>query len=425
MMPVAILAGGLGTRLGELTKDKPKSLVDVVGRPFVEHQLELLRQAGVSLVVMCVSHMCTEIRWVVDNGKRLGIKVYYSYDDQLGTGGALVKALPLLGDEFFVLYGDTYLNCDYVGVETRFRASGKHGMMCIYRNEDRWGKSNVAYHNGTILGYTKRQNLPNMHYIDAGLSAFKSIAFSRFPGWKREGFCGDKLDLEDIFNGLLDANQLAAYEVKNRFYEIGTVEGLMETREYIEKTEYLHQYRDATVSILQQLDLIMINRMVELLAEAKDKKGRVFFLGVGGSAANCSHAVNDFRKKCHIEAYASTDNIAEVTARTNDNGWDSTFIEWLRTSRLCDKDLVFVLSVSGGILNGVSRNIALAVNYAAECRAKIIGIVGNVDGVTTQRADACIIIPAIEGQSITAHAEEMQSVILHMLAFHLRLNVGG
>jgi D-sedoheptulose 7-phosphate isomerase len=180
-------------------------------------------------------------------------------------------------------------------------------------------------------------------------------------------------------------------------------------------TDYL---ADAA-KILTQLDTSAIDHMVQLLVELRRRDGRLFFLGVGGSAANCSHAVNDFRKIAQIEAYAPTDNVSELTARTNDEGWETVFVNWLRGSRLCKQDMVFVLSVGGGDLErNISPNLVRALQYAKEVGATACGIVGRNGGYTARVADACVIVPTVRSDTITPHAEAFQGVIWHLLVSH-------
>ena len=182
--------------------------------------------------------------------------------------------------------------------------------------------------------------------------------------------------------------------------------------------EHLHE----TVAILQRLDVPAIEKVVDVLAQLKARGGRVFFLGVGGSAANCSHAVNDFRKLLGIECYAPTDNVAELTARINDEGWDSVYVEWLKVSRLGAHDAVFVLSVGGGSAEmNISGNLVAAVDYARSSGARIIGIVGRDGGHTARLADACVIIPTVNPRTVTPHCEALQAVIWHLLVSHPRL----
>jgi D-sedoheptulose 7-phosphate isomerase len=178
---------------------------------------------------------------------------------------------------------------------------------------------------------------------------------------------------------------------------------------------YLAEARE----ILAQLDASAIERVVELLAGSRDAGGRLFILGVGGSAANASHAVNDFRKIAGIEAYAPTDNVSELTARTNDEGWSSVFEAWLRVSRLHANDLVLVFSVGGGSLEkGVSPNLVAALKFARAAGARIAGIVGRDGGYTAQVADACVIVPTLNPAHVTPHAEAFQAVIWHLIVSH-------
>ena len=185
---------------------------------------------------------------------------------------------------------------------------------------------------------------------------------------------------------------------------------------------YSNRYLLESAAILQRLDIGAIDRLVEVLAGVKQAGGRVFFLGVGGSAANCSHAVNDFRKLAGIESYAPTDNVAELTARINDEGWESSFAEWLKVSRLRRSDAVFVLSVGGGsIERGVSVNLVAALQYAESVGSRIVGIVGRDGGYTASVADAAVIVPTVNPETVTPHAEAFQSLIWHLLVSHPHL----
>jgi D-sedoheptulose 7-phosphate isomerase len=187
---------------------------------------------------------------------------------------------------------------------------------------------------------------------------------------------------------------------------------------------YSEKHRDEAIAILQQLDLGTVEKMAAMLADLRARQGRLFFLGVGGGAANCSHAVNDFRKLCGIEAYAPTDNVSELTARTNDEGWGSVFVEWLRISKLSAKDMIFVFSVGGGSLEkNISPNLVSALRHAREVGANVMGVVGRDGGYTAQVADACVIIPTVNPESITPHTEALQAVILHLLVSHPALRV--
>ena len=188
--------------------------------------------------------------------------------------------------------------------------------------------------------------------------------------------------------------------------------------------ELLSRYFSESIQILQRLDLGKIELMVELLRRTRDNSGRLFILGVGGSAANASHAVNDFRKICGIEAYAPTDNVAELTARINDDGWDSSYAEWLRGSRIRENDLVLVFSVGGGSLDKkISTNIAHALDVAKSVGAKVIGVVGRDGGYTAAVGDAVAIVPTISPDFVTPHAEAFQAVIWHGIVSHPRLKI--
>jgi D-sedoheptulose 7-phosphate isomerase len=180
-------------------------------------------------------------------------------------------------------------------------------------------------------------------------------------------------------------------------------------------TDFIHD----AVQILTQLDVQTIDRMVSMLVKLRERAGRLFILGVGGSAANASHMVNDFRKIAQIETYAPTDNVSELTARTNDEGWDTVFVQWLATSRLSDRDMVFILSVGGGDLDrNISPNLVRALQYAQEVGATICGIVGRNGGYTARVADACIIVPIVNSTTVTPHTEAFQTVLWHLMVSH-------
>lgn len=231
-MPVAVLAGGLATRLRPLTEHMPKALIDVAGKPFAERQLELLSRRGAKRVVFCLGYLGTQVQDKIGDGSRWGLDVRYSFDGDklLGTGGALRKALPHLGDRFFVLYGDSYLDCDYTGVERAFLDSGKRGLMTVFRNEDRWDKSNVLYRDGEIIRYDKKNSSPDMRHIDYGLGALTAQAFDAYPD-------GAAVDLATVYQDLLLRGQLAGFEVHERFYEVGSHKGLAEMVRYFTDKE--------------------------------------------------------------------------------------------------------------------------------------------------------------------------------------------
>jgi NDP-sugar pyrophosphorylase family protein len=229
-LPVAILAGGLATRLYPLTENLPKSLIEVAGKPFIVHQIELLRRNQIDHIVLCVGYLGEMIQEALGDGQALHVRIDYFFDGPLllGTGGVLKKALPLLGDSFFVLYGDSYLDVDYETVRNAFEGSGKLGLMTVYHNAGRWDRSNVLFSNGQIIRYNKRQPAPEMQHIDYGLGVLRKEAFAEFPD-------GENFDLAQVYQALSARNQLAGYEVTQRFYEIGSPEGLEETRRFLSR----------------------------------------------------------------------------------------------------------------------------------------------------------------------------------------------
>ena len=182
---------------------------------------------------------------------------------------------------------------------------------------------------------------------------------------------------------------------------------------------YAEIYLKEAAEIIRKLDTTAIEQVASLLMRVKADGGRVFFLGVGGSAANCSHAVNDFRKIVGLECYAPTDNVAELTARTNDEGWESVFAEWLKVSRLSARDALFIMSVGGGsVERNISPNLVCAIRLAKKVGAKVTGVVGRDGGFTARAADACVIIPTVNEETITPHSEAFQALIWHLLVSH-------
>ena len=187
---------------------------------------------------------------------------------------------------------------------------------------------------------------------------------------------------------------------------------------------YALQHLKEASEIIEKIDVAAIEKMTDLLATVKAEGGRIFFLGVGGSAGNCSHAVNDFRKIVGIECYAPTDNVSELTARTNDDGWPSVFVEWLKVSKLIAKDALFIFSVGGGNLEkNISPNLVEAIKLAKTVGAKVTGVVGRDGGYTAQAADVCVIIPTVNPDTITPHSEAFQAVVWHLLVSHPKLKV--
>jgi N-acetyl-alpha-D-muramate 1-phosphate uridylyltransferase len=228
LMPVVILAGGLATRLRPLTERIPKALIEVAGHPFLWHQLQLLKGRGIRRVVLLVGHLGESIQQRFHDGGELGIEIDYSFDGPvlLGTAGAIRQALPLLPERFFVLYGDSYLPCNYAAVEAAFRQGRCPGLMTVYRNEGLYDSSNVEYVGGRILRYDKRNRTPAMRHIDYGLGAFHRSVFEEIPPDQAR-------DLATVYQDLLNVGRLAAFEVHQRFYEIGSPEGLHDTAEFL------------------------------------------------------------------------------------------------------------------------------------------------------------------------------------------------
>jgi NDP-sugar pyrophosphorylase family protein len=222
-VPVAILAGGLATRLRPLTTQVPKSLLPVAGRPFLAHQFDLLRRQGLRRVILCVGYLGEQIQEQFGDGRNHGIQIEYSFDGPvlLGTGGAVKRALPRLGDSFFVLYGDSYLPTDWRPVWETFCRSGRAGLMVVYHNEGRYDTSNVWFEQGEIKVYDKQNRLPQMQHIDYGLSILCPAAFQEYPD-------DQAFDLATVLQGLVRKRQLAGFEVTDRFYEIGSPSGLEE-----------------------------------------------------------------------------------------------------------------------------------------------------------------------------------------------------
>jgi D-sedoheptulose 7-phosphate isomerase len=376
---------------------------------------------------MCVGHLGEQIEAVAGRGDAFGLEIRYAYDGPhlLGTGGAVQRALSQVQEEAcFVLYGDSYLECGYAAVQAAFEGQGKAALMTVFRNEQRWDASNIEFSDGRIRAYNKVQRTEQMRHIDYGLGVVRKEAFARMPD-------GEPWDLAALYQALLHEDQLGAFEVFQRFHEIGSVAGLEEIRRYLadksrltdgDVMDYSRQFIAEARQILDRLDVQAIAKMVETLDRLRLRGGRLFILGVGGSAANASHAVNDFRKITGIEAYAPTDNVSELTARTNDEGWSGVFAEWLRVSRLTANDAVLVFSVGGGNLEkNVSPNLVAALRFAKEVKAGVLGIVGRDGGYTAQAADVCVIVPTVNPDNVTPHAEAFQAVVWHLLVSHPRL----
>jgi NDP-sugar pyrophosphorylase family protein len=227
MFPVVILAGGLATRLRPITETIPKSLVDVAGKPFIVRQLSYLREQGISRVVLCIGYLGDMVREAVGSGESFGLEVSYSEDgpNLLGTGGALAKAIPLLGNDFFVLYGDSFLPVNFSVAQRAYEQSRQPALMTVFKNQNKWDKSNVLFVGGRIREYNKRAPQFGMNYIDYGLGVIRASLL-------KQRLVGQSFDLADVYEDLSLQGQLAGLEVNQRFYEIGSHAGLKETEDY-------------------------------------------------------------------------------------------------------------------------------------------------------------------------------------------------
>jgi NDP-sugar pyrophosphorylase family protein len=228
MFPVAILAGGLASRLRPITARVPKALLRFAGRPFIHWQLELLARQGITRVVLCVGFLGERIRDAVGDGAEFGIEVRYSFDGDvlLGTGGALKRALPMLGENFFVLYGDSYLHCSFAAAQAAYELTRPLALMTVFRNVNRWERSNVLWRESGLVEYNKRAPRAEMKHVDYGLAIVAARALEQWSG-------GAVFDLADFYHELSLGGELAGLEVSERFYEIGSVRGIEETRRHL------------------------------------------------------------------------------------------------------------------------------------------------------------------------------------------------
>ena len=231
-VPVALLAGGLATRLRPITEKIPKALVDIDGQPFIDHQLALLHRNGIRRVVMCLGYRGEMVEEHCGTGSRYGMELKYSYDGEklLGTGGAIKRAAHLLDDVLWIMYGDSYMDIDYPAVLDFFDRSGAQGLMAVLRNGDRWDKSNVVFRNGKLEKYDKRNVSPAMDYIDYGVALLRRDALNEIP-------INELFDLAELYTRMVSDHRMVGYEVTNRFYEIGTPAALEEARLYLANQE--------------------------------------------------------------------------------------------------------------------------------------------------------------------------------------------
>jgi len=226
-VPVALLAGGLGTRLGAVAQQMPKALVDVGGKPFIDHQMLLLRRNGIRRVVICLGHLGEQIQHHLGDGSDLGMHLEYSHDGPrpLGTGGAVRAALDRLGQVFWVMYGDSYMDIDYPAILAHFDRNGAAALMTVIRNDNRWDRSNVIFSDGRLLRYDKTHPTADMNFIDYGAALLRRETMHDMPA-------DHAFDLADLYTRLVAQGRMIGYEVTRRFYEIGTAQSLEETRQY-------------------------------------------------------------------------------------------------------------------------------------------------------------------------------------------------
>jgi len=230
-MQIAILAGGLATRLGDLTRNQPKSMLKIRGETFLEHQLELLRRGGIKNIVLCIGHMGEQIERHFGNGRKYGVSIKYSLEDKLlGTAGALKKAEVLLNDTFFTMYGDSYLFLDFSVAMRYFKSQNKLALMTVYKNCDRYDRSNTVVEGNLVKKFSKKERTEDMVYIEYGANIFKKEALKMVPE-------NQYYSLDDLFPRLIEMKELLALEVKERFYEVGSPQGLREFEEYMKGTE--------------------------------------------------------------------------------------------------------------------------------------------------------------------------------------------
>jgi len=228
MLPCVILAGGLATRLYPVTRTIPKALIEIAGRPFIDHQLALLKEKGITRVVLCLGNLGEMIESHIGDGSQYGLEVRYSYDGEmlLGTGGAIKKASALLPESFLILYGDSYLDVDIEPIVKRFSTSGLPILMTVYRNRNAFDTSNIMVKDGVVARYDKKVRDPAMEFIDYGLMALSKSVFEAYPS-------GEPFDLSLVLSRMAAAGKVAAFVVEHRFYEIGSHQGIRETEEYI------------------------------------------------------------------------------------------------------------------------------------------------------------------------------------------------
>ncbi len=230
-IPAAILAGGLATRLHPITQTIPKAMIDLNGKPFIQHQVELLHRHGVRKLVLCLGHLGEQVESHLGDGSRFDMRIYYAHDGPvlLGTGGAIRRAMPMLGEVCWVMYGDSYMDIDYRAILDTFARSDPErvlGLMTVIRNQDRWDRSNALFRDGRLMCYDKRNRTAEMEHIDYGVAILRRRAIERMP-------LGERCDLAELYSELVAERSMIGYELSQRFYEIGTPASLEEAREHL------------------------------------------------------------------------------------------------------------------------------------------------------------------------------------------------
>ncbi len=381
-LPVAILCGGRGTRLGALTENTPKSLVKVAGRPFIEWQLDILKNQGVKTVVLCVSHLGEQlIAFAAAHSGDICIKCVWDDPYPLGQLGAVRHVAEMTGWlEFLVLYGDSYLDTDYAPIVAKGRAIGRP-VQAVFNDHD------------------------------YGLTYMTAEAIAKMPPYA-------------TMSNLTAHGFAEPFPMPKRWMQMGDLDGLAEVHWMLcNKGDFTARYLKETQDVASLLDHDKIEGIVEHLVMLRERKGRLWIIGNGGSASNASHAANDLRKFCSIEAYSASDNIGELTA--NASGWRSVFANFLKSSNMSARDCLLVLSVGGGIdvAPATSVNIAFAVQYANRIGTAVLSVVGRDGGYCGQHSTVCLLVPPITKEWITPMQETMQAVVWHLLANHPRLRV--
>lgn len=416
---IAILCGGRGSRLGAMTEGCPKSLIQVAGKPFLFHQLELLRAAGVppGHVWLIAGYMGCAISGAILHSPFFGYVNILQDDALKGTGPALMmlaeKHGATIGTSVMAMYGDSYLDCDYLGLWAGHRQS-RAGLTLTACHRDVVPiptAPNILIQQPGQCRYINHPVGAQPNHIEYGVSCIDWSTIVNTP---------ERWDLSDYFATITALSPARCVEMDKPYHEIGSPEGLKDTARHLEETfcrRFLRQMAFEVSALTVPAAIDDLENVVRAIRHARNIGGRVFVLGVGGSAANASHCVNDLRKIAGVEAYAPTDNVAELTARTNDDGWDSTLASWLGTSRLNSRDLVLVLSVNGG-KPGVSANLTRAIELANGVGAGTAAIVGSRNGYAANHCQLVVVIGDKTCGWRTPINEAGQAVVWHCIVNH-------